>query len=379
MIVHVAAIDASKISGPGASVPPLVQAQNSLDRVEAALLVSVGAGPGDAGLGLEVMHYSQLHSGGGLVAAPPPFNRPDVVVFHSTYIPAHAKLAHQLHGQGVPYIITPRGGMTRQAQDSKWLKKRIGNLLFFNTVVQHAVALHCLTENEAKETAGWNRPIFVVGNGTKLPPQRYLAQPGKRRGIGLVFIGRLDPKHKGLDKLLEACASIRSTLLQQQVHVDLYGPDHEGGERLVRKQIRRLRLNDLVKLHGPVRGQEKQGVLAESDVFVHTSRWEGQPNAVLEALAHGLPCLLTPGTNMSREVALAGAGWDVELSAAGIADGIKRVLEERKGLGEFGKRARLLVAEKYDWQVIAERTVEAYEACLKAYPQQTPIANDYCM
>ena len=55
----------------------------------------------------------------------------------------------------------------------------------------------------------------------------------------------------------------------------------------------------------------------EFDLFIHTFRFEGHPIAVLEALSYGIPCLLTPGTNMAGEV-----------EAAGL-DGLWKLLQQR--------------------------------------------------
>ena len=63
----------------------------------------------------------------------------------------------------------------------------------------------------------------------------------------------------------------------------------------------------VLKLCGPIAGADKKKVLKDADLFLHTSRSEGHPMGVLEALAYGIPCLLTPGTNMASEVAASGA------------------------------------------------------------------------
>ena len=70
------------------------------------------------------------------------FGRPDLVIFHSTYIPFHTALARRCRQAGWPYIVTPHGGMNSVAQNIKKTKKLIGNILFFRSFVKHAAAIH---------------------------------------------------------------------------------------------------------------------------------------------------------------------------------------------------------------------------------------------
>ena len=62
--------------------------------------------------------------------------------------------------------------------------------------------------------------------------------------------------------------------------------------------------------------------------------------AVLEALAMGVPCLVTPGTNMADEIAAAEAGWAVEPTAAGIAAGPAPGPRRRRRLAPPPQRQR---------------------------------------
>ncbi len=295
---------------------------------------------------------------------PEPFNKPDLVIFHSTYIPAHARIARELRKRGIPYIIVPHGGMTHGAQRVKWLKKRIGNLLFFKGLVKHAVALHCLTQGEVDELPMWSVPAFISGNGTDIPAEADMAAPGQSKHLRLVFIGRLDPYHKGLDILLEACGLIKTQLSNEGVRIEIYGPDHNGSAVTLARQVAKLGLDEIVALPGPIVGEDKKLLLKKTDIFIHTSRFEGHPMAVLEALAYGIPCLLTPGTNISQEVAIAGAGWEVRLSPENIAESIIDISAKRKDLPIFGKRARALAVDKFSWQQVATDQVAFYKTYL---------------
>ena len=361
IVLHAAPISWGKIGGLQVSIPSLVAAQNRLGNVHAAMLITLRntAPPPD----LEFPVFDQKLSVDrlGRLNLPAPFDRPDLVVLHSTYIPAHARIAALMRKSGTPYVVCPRGGMTQRAQTSKRWKKRAGNLLFFNWIISNATALHYLTEGEANASELRRLPRFVVGNGVDVPETSALASPGQSDGLRLVFLGRLHADHKGLDLLLDACAHVAGELRRAHARLDLYGSDWCGSAAALARQIRRLGLKDIVEVHGPVVGHAKAELLKRADVFVHTSRTEGHPIAVLEALACGVPCLLTPQTNLADEVAGAGAGWRVEPSAAAIADGLQEIGSiGSEALQLAGANARRLAAKQFNWQYVAEQCVHHY-------------------
>lgn len=361
IILHAAPIVWRKISGHGACVPRLIAAQNRLDGVEAALVVTKANRGQPPDMGFPVFNQKMHLNGAGGLNLPRPFDRPDLVVLHGIYIPVQAAIAAKLRKAAIPYVICPHGGMTRYAQAYRWWKKRLANLFFFNKMVNRAAAVNYLTRGEAEASGGWNRSMFVVGNGIDIPAESDLASPGQSARLRLVFIGRLAVEHKGLDMLLEACTALRPELLRRHARIELHGPSFRGGTGILAQLIARSRLEKLVTLHGPVLGAAKRLLLQQADVFLHTSRWEGHPMAVLEALAHGVPCLLTTPTNMAEEVAAAGAGWKVEPSPAAIAAGFEKVLMAgRDRLAQAGAKARRLAVEKYAWDRIAAESVGAY-------------------
>ena len=64
--------------------------------------------------------------------------------------------------------------------------------------------------------------------------------------------------------------------------------------------MRKKHLDDIVFYHyGAVFGKVKEKVLLDNDFFILTSRLEGHPMALIEALSYGLPCLVTQGSRLS--------------------------------------------------------------------------------
>ncbi len=361
IILHIAPIHWTALNGLTVCVPRLAAAQNRLAGVRAALGVSAPDQPRMVGLGYPTFTRRELVAGHAGLNLPSPFDRPDLVVFHSTYVAVHATIAARLRHAGIGYILCPHGGLTQAAARHKYWKRKIADLVFFRRYVRHARAMQCLTESEAATSRHWRRPVFIVGNGVDLPPSSAVARPGRAARLRLVFIGRLAIEHKGLDLLLDACAMLRSRLRQSGARVELYGPDWCGSGKMLGRRIAEAGLTDVVSLAGPITGDAKREVLGSADIFLHTSRWEGHPVAALEALAHGVPCLLTPQTNIAHQVAEAGAGWEVGPEPVQIAAGLERVLRAPPAqLAEAGARARQLAVERLGWDSVAAAAIEQY-------------------
>lgn len=102
----------------------------------------------------------------------------------------------------------------------------------------------------------------------------------------LVSVGRLHPQ-KGYDLLIEAIAPLLADQPGWQLLIVGEGPARFDLER----QIREAGLEG--RIHLPGYRDDVPSILAAADAFVLASRWEGMPNAVLEAMAAGLPVVAT--------------------------------------------------------------------------------------
>lgn len=284
---------------------------------------------------------------------PSPFNEPDVVVFEGFYYLEHVRLGKKLKKNNIPYIIVPRSAFTVNAFKNgsvfKFLKKKIAHLLIFNKYINNAIAVQYLTEREKIESSKFKSKYIISPNGITLP-KTYKKTFSK--GIKAVFIGRQDINQKGLDLLLNAIRNIHDELRREGFKLVIFGPPRYDYKQ-VSNLIDDFGLNDIVEnKETGVSGKEKEKVLLDSDLFILTSRFEGMPMGLIEALSYGLPVLVTEGTNMADEIFANQAGWCCKNSVESIQKKLQEITKNKNMFVEKGFNARNL-ASKYDWDKIA--------------------------
>lgn len=114
---------------------------------------------------------------------------------------------------------------------------------------------------------------------------------GKQRrpgGLRLVTVGRLEPV-KGYDVLLDAIDQLhRRGLVERLILIGSGSQDNA-----LRHQARQLGIEDRIEFAGPLAPEAVRDHLRDADMFVLSSRSEGMPLALMEAMACGLPCVAT--------------------------------------------------------------------------------------
>ena len=167
--------------------------------------------------------------------------------------------------------------------------------------------------------------IEVIPNPVEMPSQR--ARPEQPRPGGrfaLLTVGRLDSVQKGMDKLVEAFAIVADRHPAWDLVIVGDGP----AEADLRNLAVARGISGRVRLTGPIHNVFQQYV--ESNLFVLPSRWEGFPNALAEALAHGLPAVGfrdTPG--VAQLIKHGETGWLADGSGDELA--LAKVLDEAMG------------------------------------------------
>lgn len=293
---------------------------------------------------------------------PQPFNRPDLVVIEQFYPHFFPFFIIQLIKCNIPYIIIPRGELTKGAQNHKWLKKKICNFLYYRFVAKHAAAIQYLTTNELQDSgAKWNNQSLVIPNG--ITDSSIKKTDFSDNGIRCVTVGRLDMDHKGYDLLVEACASIKTVLEKNNVSIDIYGHGTDSQKEEIEKIIKENNVGDIITVNPPVFGLDKTNILLSSDVYCLTSRFEGHPMALIEAMNLGLPCLVTTGSNMKDEVNVFNAGWTANCSVEDIRKALLKMIDDKDLLCKIGNNA-ITLSKQYEWQILAEESHVKYQAII---------------
>ena len=295
---------------------------------------------------------------------PYPFSNPDIVIFHEIYRPRYSQISYNLRKNKIPYIITAHGSFTKEAQNKKRLKKLLANNTFFRNYIKKATAFQCLSELEIKNSLP-GKHKFIGTNGIFIPDRK--KEMFSESKVKLTYIGRFEIHIKGLDLMFEAVAAVADFMRKKNAVLNLYGPETLNWVPEIKSMIEEKKISDIVRVNPAITGEKKEKVLLESDIFIQTSRTEGMPMSILEAMSYGVPCIITKGTNMGEFVEKYNSGWVSETSAASIAETIEKAILNRDSWQNKSINARKLIEEEFSWDKVSSETLRCYEEILQKF------------
>jgi glycosyltransferase involved in cell wall biosynthesis len=275
---------------------------------------------------------------------------------------------------GKPYVVSPHGIFNARWRYST-LKKRLYLQFIARPFLDKAACIHALTsaELQAFKEVGIQAPYTVVPNGvnpgefSNLPSPKKANErwPALRDHRVVLFLGRLSPE-KGLDQLVLAWRRVIRE--HPEAVLMIAGPNYRNYRASIERLVEREGLCNYILIPGMLQGEEKLMALSRADIFVLPSYSEGLSLAMLEALACGKPCVITTGCNIP-DVATFGAGEVVEPRADALSVALLKLLSlPPQVLGEMGDRGRLLVLERYTWDIIARKMLTIYRCIMDNKP-----------
>jgi len=254
----------------------------------------------------------------------------DAVVINGVWQYTSLGAWRALRNSSVPYVIFTHGQLDpwfNRQYPLKHLKKRLYWPAEYRVLRDAgAVLFTCIEEMELVRQSFSPFPDngVVVGYGTASPNgdpiaerEAFFAKFPEMRGKRIaVFLGRLHPK-KGCDLLIQAFASVLAK--DPAWRLLMAGPDSEGWQRQVSVMAQQLGIADRITWSGMIGGDIKMGSLRAAEIFVLPSHQENFGVAVAEALACGVPVLITNKVNIWREIESDGAGLVCEDDLEGVS------------------------------------------------------------
>ncbi len=254
----------------------------------------------------------------------------------------------------LPYIISLRGSDVPGQHGRLQLDYKI-LAPAFRAIWKNASALVACSDG-LKERAMRFLPsvsIDVIGNGVELDRFFPAEAAEKSEVLRLLTVGRLSVT-KRIEMLIDAVEILYRTACK--LHFTIVG----GGqmERQLRKIVTERELGEVIEITGRMDSEKMPEVYRQNDIFISASMQEGMSNAMLEAMATGLPIVTTRCEGLAELID--GNGLIVEQdSAEEIAKAVKRLTED-SGLYKKMSTAARKQAEKFDWANVASSYIEKY-------------------
>jgi glycosyltransferase involved in cell wall biosynthesis len=292
----------------------------------------------------------------------------DAVHIHAVFSHVCLAAGRACRRHGVPYIVRPLGSLDpwslRQRRLGKWLLLRVAAA----RMLRGAAFVHYTTNEERRLAEAGLR----LGRGAVVPlgvdpelldESRPATRMDDDMGIGqapyVLALGRIHEK-KGLELLIDAFLEVVHRRELQTWRLVIAG---DGDPRYV-AQLRAFASGkgdqDRVVFSGWLEGQDRVTALRRAALVASPSHQENFGLSVVEALACGVPVLVSPQVNLAGEIEAAGAGWVVPRERAALVVSLGDAMRHGDERTRRGRAGRELVCRRFTWASVAERLLAVY-------------------
>jgi len=239
-----------------------------------------------------------------------------------------------------PFVVTPHGGLFPAAlSQTRMLRIKSGLYIrgVLSWLLSRSAAVVSTSAHEARvlESLGARLDVRVCPPPVDVPaePQRNGEAREHDDRLRVLFLGRLQPI-KSLPTLFEAVAILRARAVD--VRLDLVGEGERGVVRELRGAIDKAGIEEAVAWHGYLRGSAKIAAMSHADVLVLPSLSENFGFSVAEAMAAGLPVVVSDGVGLADLVRGSGAGTvvpvgDAQALASALAEYTDPAVRSQRG------------------------------------------------
>lgn len=292
----------------------------------------------------------------------------DVVHIHALFSYSSVAAARAAKAAGVPYVVRPLGVLNRWGMENRRRAVKSWSLrLVEMPLLRRAAAIHYTANAERLEAAEAHPEIREIRSvviplpveiepATRAAPAAAVDDLHRGRRV-ILFLSRIDPK-KGVELLLEAFQQTRREFADALLMVAGNG-DHGYVETLKAKAAELGIAADVVWT-GFLEGGEKARAFAQATIFVLPSYSENFGIAAAEALAAGLPSILSENVALAEDAKTAGAALVVPCDAGAIAGALRQVFNDEILRHRLAANGRAVVREKFSAEAVGASLRDLY-------------------
>jgi glycosyltransferase involved in cell wall biosynthesis len=296
----------------------------------------------------------------------------DLVHIHAVFSHSSIAAGRACRAARVPYVVRPLGTLDPWSLDHHPRRKRLLMALAVRRLLAGAAAIH-YTAPEERRLAEQRLPWLPHGVVAPLGVDDELfrsVQPEAARERTVLSLGRLDAK-KGIDVLIEAfhhAAGIGPLVDWRLLIAGVGSADYRAAlEKLAAAGAAQAR----IEFRGWADAATRRGLFNSARLFALPSQQENFGIALVEAMAAGLPVVVTPGVNLAADLEAAGAGWVSHRTVGHLAETLRGAMADEGELTRRGSCARQF-AERFRWPHVATSLQCLYDEVLRNQASHAP-------
>src|SRR5262245_60055664 len=300
----------------------------------------------------------------------------DLAHIHAVFSHACVAAAGVCRKRRVPYLVRPLGTLDPWSLKQKRARKTLFWHLGVKQMLRGAAAIHYTTDEE-KRLVEANLKLtrgVVVPNGIDLGFVERPIEPFYRRRPELgnnpyvLALSRMHPK-KGFELLIESFADLKKRGMFGAWRLVFAGDGEAEYVNQLKALTRREGLNGDVIFVGWLEDDNKYAALKGASLMALPSYQENFGISLVEAMAYGVPVLVSPHVNLAPEIMETGAGWVAALNKENLSAALAEALDSERERKRRGAKGRAL-AQYFAAPVVARRLLDLYRLLIDGRRRQ---------
>lgn len=271
-----------------------------------------------------------------------------IQIVHTHLTPAGV-YTHMVCPAGVRHVHTIHSTYSME-KETRWFMRLIDRALFLKKKNCNIISLSDFTKTDLLNTIPFRGKVFVLNN---FVADRYFNLPAKQvtrqaNKLHLVAVGALK-ELKNFEYLLEVFAY----LTDQEIYLDVYGDGDKGKYETIIE-------NKKLKIRMMGRIDDMATVIQQYDLFIMSSKFEGFPLSVFEAMAAGIPLMLSdiaPLTSIVKDNAIY---FQLD-NAKGTAEQIIGIYQNENNINDMAIKAKAYAEKTVRRDIYIKKLLDIYD------------------